>query len=96
MKGSQVYVGNKNIQIATLDPALFIPLTLSIKGPMPDNLIEVMDAGPNGTFTFTDNGIQYLGFPLETGIQPVDKPAQETTLLCSPLTNILNLITIRR
>lgn len=96
IKNGQTYIGNKNILVGSLDPALFIPLTFQVNGPMPDNLIDVMDAGPNGTFPFTYGGKQYLGFPLTTGIQPADNPVQETTLLCSPATNILNLITISR
>jgi hypothetical protein len=94
--GPNKIVGNKTISVGSFDPALFIPLLFKVNGPMPDNLIDVMEAGPNGTFTFTYNGVQYSGFPLETGIQPVERPAQDTRLLCSPVTNILNLITISR
>jgi len=97
MQGSATYIGNKNIRIGTLAVTpLFIPLTFKYKSPMPDGFIATMDAGPDGTFSFTYNGDTYYGFPMDVGIQPANRPAQESTLLCSPQTDLTKLITISR
>lgn len=97
MNGTQTYIGNKKLRIGLLAPApLFIPLTLKYKSPMDDDFIETMDAGPDGTFSIQYDGATLYGFPWDVGIQPANKPAQESTLLCSPQTDLNNLITISR
>jgi hypothetical protein len=95
-KDGQPYIGDKNILIGSLDAPLFIPLTFKAESPMPNDTVEVMDDGPNGTFTMTYSGATLYGFPMEVGIQPSNRPAQETTLLCSPQTDLTNLITMSR
>lgn len=92
----QPYIGNKNILIGTLAAPLFIPLTLKYESPMPEGFVTTMDDGPDGTFSFEYDGFTHYGFPMEVGIQPANRPAQESTLLCSPQTNLLNLITMSR
>jgi hypothetical protein len=96
IKAGQTYIGNKTIRIGTLDPALFIPITFKVEGPMPMTIIDTMDAGPDGTFSFVYGNDTYYGYPMEVGIQPANRPAQETTLLCSPQTTITQLITMKR
>jgi hypothetical protein len=96
VKDGQPYVGNKNINIGSLAAPLFIPLTLKYESPMPNEFIETMDAGPDGTFSLEYDGHTLYGFPMEVSIQPANRPAQESTLLCSPQTDILKLITISR
>jgi hypothetical protein len=94
--GTTTYIGNKTIRIGSLAPALFIPLTLKSKSPMPDNFITTMDNGPDGTFSLTYDGVPYYGFPMDVGVQPANRPAQESILLCSPQTDLNNLITMSR
>lgn len=96
IKAGQTYIGNKNIRIGTLDPALFIPIIFKVEGPMPMSIIDTMDAGPDGTFSFVYGGNTYYGYPMEVGIQPATRATQETTLLCSPQTPITQLITMSR
>jgi hypothetical protein len=96
INNGQTYIGNKNINIGSLAAPLFVPLVFKVEGPMPLNFIDVMDAGPDGTFSFIYNDELYYGFPLECGIQPANRPAQETTLLCSPVTNLNQLISMSR
>jgi hypothetical protein len=96
LNNGQTYIGNKQIQIGSLSSALFIPLNLKYESPMPNNTIEIMDTGPDGTFSFDYDGFTHYGFPMEVSIQPANRPSQETTLLCSPQTNLANLITISR
>jgi hypothetical protein len=97
MKDGQIYIGDKNISIGGLAPApLFIPLTFQFESPMEYEIVDIMDAGPDGTFSFQYNGDTYYGFPMEVSIQPANRPAQETLLLCSPQTNLNNLISMSR
>jgi hypothetical protein len=96
VNNGQTYIGNKNINIGSLTAPLFIPLVFKVEGPMPLDFIDTMDAGPDGTFSWVYNDELYYGFPLDCGIQPANRPAQETTLLCSPATNLNQLITISR
>ncbi len=96
VKDGETYVGNKNINIGTLAAPLFIPLEFRFESPMPLDIIDIMEAGPDGSFSFTYNGDTYYGFPMEVSIQPANRPAQDTTLLCSPQTDITKLITISR
>jgi hypothetical protein len=96
MNGTTTYIGNKNIRVGTLSPALFIPLTFKYTSPMPNGFVNTMDAGPDGTFSFQYNGDTHYGFPVDVGIQPANRPAQESTLLCSPQTDLTKLITMSR
>jgi len=85
-----------NVFIGDLDPALFIPLEFKFTSPMAKDIIATMDAGPDGTFAVPYDGTVLYGFPMEVGIQPANNPAQETTLLCSPQTDLSKLITYGR
>lgn len=96
VQGGQTIVGQKKIPIVTFGAPLFLPFIFNVESPMPDNTIPVMDAGPDGTFQFSYNGEPYLGFPLEVAIQPANKPSQETTMLCSPVTDLSQLISMSR
>lgn len=95
-KDGELYIGNKNIGIGSLEPALFVPLNFKYESPMPYDTVDTMDAGPDGTFTFQYNGDTFYGFPMEVSIQPANRPAQDTTLLCSPQTDLIKLITMSR
>lgn len=96
VKDGQTYIGQKSIPIPTLGAPLFIPLTFKYESPMPNDIVETMDAGPDGTFSFQYDGNTYYGFPMDLSIQPANRPAQETVLLCSPQTDLTKLITISR
>jgi hypothetical protein len=89
-------VGEKKIPVAKFGAPMFLPWVFNLTSPMADNVISVMDAGPDGTFEFTYDGVPLFGFPLEVSIQPVGSPSQETVMLCSPKTDVLKLITLSR
>jgi hypothetical protein len=91
IKNGLTYIGNKNTRVGTLDPALFVPIMFTVEGLMPAGTIDILENAPNGTFGFNYKGKRYYGFPLECSIQPVDRPAQETIMLCSPLTDLNNI-----
>lgn len=81
-----------NVVIGNLAAPLFIPLLFEFESPMAKNIIETMDAGPDGTFAGSWDGDPFYGFPMQVSIQPSDRPAQKTTLLCSPLTDLSKFI----
>lgn len=92
IKAGQTYIGNKNTLVGSLDPSLFIPFSFKTTGPMPLQTLDVLDTGPTGAFGFLYKGKRYYGFPLDVGLQPTDRPAQETIMICSPMTDITQLI----
>jgi hypothetical protein len=96
VKGGQTYIGQKNIPIPGLGSPLFYPLQFKFESPMSNDIVETMDAGPDGTFSFQYDGNTYYGFPMEVSFQPANRPAQETVLLCSPQTDLTKLITLSR
>jgi hypothetical protein len=96
VKNGQQYIGTKTISIGGLAPALFIPITFECESPIGDTFMQAMEAGPDGTFSFLYGGEPYYGFVMNVGVQPANKPAQQSTLLCSPVTNIQQLITMSR
>lgn len=79
---------NADIVIGTLDPPLFIPLLLNFQSPVPKDIVNVMRNNPNQSFSFQWYGDTFYGFPQSIGIKPANQPVQESTLLCSPLTDI--------
>ncbi|HUR65468.1 MAG TPA: hypothetical protein VMZ03_03890 [Chitinophagaceae bacterium] len=81
-----------NVTIGNLDAPLFIPKYLDFECPMAENIIATMDQGPDGTFKATSDGEPIYGFPFEVSIQPSNRPAQQTILLCSPQTDITKFI----
>ncbi|MDF2189281.1 hypothetical protein [Paraflavitalea sp. CAU 1676] len=96
VKGGVTISEKANVVIGSLAPPLFIPLDIRAEGPMPNNTTKVMDEGPDGTISLDYDGATFYGFPMEVGIQPANRPAQETTLLCSPQTDLTKLITYGR
>jgi hypothetical protein len=95
VKDGDTYIGNKNINIGTLDAPLFIPLEFLAESPISKTIINTMEAGPSGTFQLS-YGSDIYGFPVEIGIQPADNAAQETIMLCSPQTDLTKLIVYGR
>ena len=81
-----------DVVIGSLAAPLFIPLTFEFDSAIPDDMIDIMDATPADTFAFEYEGLTYYGFAEEINIKPVGRPPQQTTLLCSPVTDLTQLI----
>jgi hypothetical protein len=82
-----------DIVIADFGAPLFIPMDFDCKSPMNRDIVNVMRDTPAGTFRIEDPDFgELFGFVKQLSIQPANKPAQETQLICSPATNILKLI----
>lgn len=78
--------------IGSLDDPLFIPLSFNVDSPMPDGMIDIMNATPAGTLQFSYNGETFYMLADTVSIQPANKAVQTTTGLCSTLTDITKLI----
>jgi hypothetical protein len=81
-----------DVIISLLDRPIFIPIVFEFDSPVPIDIIEVMEANPSDTFEFDLEGVAMKGFPMEVSIQPANRPSQTSQLLCSPETDITELI----
>lgn len=83
-----------DIQIASLDPALFSCNYLEFETKVPYNLFEILAISPLKAFSGTWAGFSFVGIPNKISIQPGDNAAQTFQLLASPTTDLTQLITI--
>lgn len=81
-----------NVVIGNLNAPVFLPWEITYTSPMPFELVNVMETGPNGTFKAVDGDIVLYGFPHTVSIQPATKAAQQTIMLMSPITDQSKLI----
>jgi hypothetical protein len=86
------YTENANVPISSLDAPLFYGLQFEFKTKVPLNFADVMNGAANGHIRFTYNGKTFYGFPLEITQKPAINESQEWKLLCSPLTNVNDLV----
>lgn len=93
VKNGVTFQENADVIIGTLDPPLFIPLSLAFTSPINRQIVNVMKNNPNQSFSFVDDdGDTHYGFPMSVKLKPANQPAQDTVLLCSPLTDITKFI----
>lgn len=85
---------NADIQIASLDPALFSCNYLEFETKVPFDLFEILAVSPLKAFTGTWAGFTFIGIPNKISIQPGDNASQTFQLLASPSTDLTQLITI--
>lgn len=85
---------NADIEISSLDPALFSANYLEFETKVPYNLFEILNASPLKAFAGTWAGFAFVGITDKISVQPGDNGAQTYKLLASPDTSLLPLITI--
>lgn len=85
---------NADIQIVSLDPALFSCNYLEFETKVPVNLFELLNANPLKAFMGTWAGFSFVGIPNKISAQPGDNASQTFQLLASPDTDLTQLITI--
>jgi hypothetical protein len=83
---------NANVPISDLDDPLFFPILFEFKTKVPLNFADVMNGAANGHIRFSFNGKTLYGFPMEVTQKPALNESQEWKLLCSPLTNVNDLV----
>lgn len=85
---------NADIEIASLDAALFSCNYLEFETKVPYNLFEILNASPLKAFAGTWAGFSFIGIPVKVSVQPGDNASQTFQLLASPATDLTTLITI--
>jgi hypothetical protein len=85
---------NADVQIVSLDPALFSCNYLEFETKVPVDTLELLKANPLKAFAGTWAGFAFVGIPDKVSIQPGDNGAQTFKLLASPQTDLTTLIAI--
>lgn len=81
-----------DIFIGNLPAPLYLPYEFRAVGKITKGMIQTVETDGLGTVSFVWDGITFYGFITDIGFQPSQKGEQETTLLCSPVTDLTKLI----
>lgn len=93
MPGGQVIEERSNVEISSLPPQIFRPYKMEITIPDRVNLFALSPRKKIVT-SYKEGTIQLAGYTLKTGSQPDINAAQVYDLLCSPDTDITQLIDV--
>lgn len=81
-----------NIDIHDLDAPLFYPLIFEFDTEVPINFADLFNSAANGHIEFLYNGKLFYGFPMQVTAKPALNESQTWKLLCSPKTNLSDLV----
>ncbi|WP_315823000.1 hypothetical protein [Paraflavitalea speifideaquila] len=87
-------IENASLPVSTLGNPMFYPFLFSFKTKVPLNFAAIMNGAANGHIQFTYNGVDLYGFPLDVSQQPALNESQVWKLLCSPLTDLSDLVNL--
>jgi hypothetical protein len=87
-------VENNDVPVSALGNPLFLPYYFEFDFKVPLNFADLLTGMANAHVQFTYNGISFYGFPMDIKQKPALNEKQTGKLICSPLTNIQNLINI--
>lgn len=85
---------NADVEIASLNGALFSCNYLEFETKVPYNLFEILNASPLKAFSGTWAGFSFVGIPDKVSVQPGDNASQTFKLLPSPDTDLTVLTNI--
>lgn len=80
-----------DVEVAALDPALFLPVVHEFETQVPFNLMDLLGTNPLQTFLWTVDGLQYKGIPVKIGMQPEGNEAQVYQMYSAPDNNLTKL-----
>ena len=83
---------NANVNIHDLAAPAFYPWIFEFDTEVPINFADLLNYTANGHIEFTYNGVQLYGFPIEVSSKPAFNESQTWKLLCSPATNLADLV----
>lgn len=93
--GGITTIENVDVPISSLNPnLLFYPFYFTFRTKVPVNFNEILETAANGHIQFSFNGTVFYGFPQQVKQKPAIDEVQEWKLLCSPATNIDDILTI--
>jgi len=81
-----------SIDLHDMDDPLFIPLIFEFDTEVPINFADLMNASANGHIEFIYKNKSFYGFPLQVTAKPAMNESQTWKLLCSPKTNLSDLV----
>lgn len=73
------------------DP-LFVPLEFTFECPVPEDMIEQIEAMPQRPVLFTWNGTVFVAYPTDISIQPASNATQSVSALCAVGNDLTKLI----
>lgn len=82
------------VEIASLDSPLFVPILFEFETETPANLVELLEQSPMKVLQFTYKGETYKAIPVKVGIEPSSRQAQTFTALALPTNDFTKLIGI--
>lgn len=82
---ADVFIGN-------MAAAAYIPIQMKASGKINSAILNAIQAEAHGSVAFTYDGNTFFGFVNDIAIQPATLASQDTTMLCSPLSDITKLI----
>lgn len=86
---------NANVDIHDLPPPLYFPLIFELDTEVPLNFADLFNNAANGHIAFSPlPGVTLYGFPLQVTAKPAFNESQTWKLLCSPKTNLLDLVNL--
>ncbi len=87
--GNGVFDEDADLSVGALGNPIFYPFSITVKTPVPENLISLLDTNPNGYFSFNWRGSTFKGFPIDIKQIPSIPIVQTMRLLASPDNNML-------
>lgn len=89
---SPLVIENADVNVGELPQGYFKPYYLSFDTPGDINILDELDANPLRLFSFTFQGVKYVGLPDTVGIEPSSRKTQTYKLLCGKDTDLKPLI----
>lgn len=87
-------IENEDVLISNLASPLFYPYHFNFKTKVPVNFADLLTGAANAHIKFTFNGLEFYGFPISVKQKPALNESQEWKLLCSPVTDLNNLVNL--
>jgi hypothetical protein len=81
-----------NYEISLFDAPIFRPILFEFTNKNPLDAMELLKADNKRAYSFTADGVEYIGIPIADGINAGNKEAGTFQLLSAPSNNLLNLI----
>jgi hypothetical protein len=94
MPGGIVIKDAEDVEISRLLDPLFRPVSLEIEVPSPVDLFEILDRNPVKAFSWTFEGVLYMGIPVDASCEPYTADKQTYTMLSAPSNDLTPLIDV--
>lgn len=92
--GGVTITENANVDIHDMNAPLFYPLIFEFDTEVPINFADLFNTAANGHIEFIYNGVSFYGFPIQVTAKPAFNESQTWKLLCSPKTNLSDLVNL--